>query len=100
MYVCICNAIRETELLEAASTLAGDADQLKEFAVGVEVFDRDEKYDPRLDSIVRVEAGRLRNRLDEYYNGEGAASAMRISLPRGGYSAQFEPRASAPVSST
>ena len=73
-------------------TLAGETDQLKEYSVGVEVFDRDDKYDPRLDSIVRVEAGRLRSRLDEYYNGEGAASPIRISLPKGGYSAQFEPR--------
>src|SRR5829696_5413812 len=53
-------------------TLAGETDQLKEYAVGVEVFERDGNYDPRLDSIVRVEAGRLRSRLDEYYNGEGA----------------------------
>ncbi len=70
-------------------TLAGEIDQLKEYAVGVEVFERDGNYDPRLDSIVRVEAGRLRTRLDEYYNGEGAASPLRISLPKGGYSAQF-----------
>jgi TolB-like protein len=73
-------------------TLAGETDQLKEYSVGVEVFDRDDKYDPRLDSIVRVEAGRLRSRLEEYYNGDGAASAIRISLPRGGYTAHFEPR--------
>lgn len=71
-------------------TLAGQTDQLKEYAVGVEVFDRDERYDPRLDSIVRVEAGRLRARLDEYYNGEGAGSTIRIALPKGGYSATFE----------
>ena len=81
-------------------TLAGETDQLKEYSVGVEVFDRDEKYDPRLDSIVRVEAGRLRTKLDEYYNGlptvalgaqvgDGSASPVRISLPKGGYSAQF-----------
>lgn len=73
-------------------TLAGRTDELKEYAVGIEVFDRDEKYDPRLDSIVRVEAGRLRSRLDEYYNGEGAAAPVRITLPRGGYVAHFEPR--------
>jgi TolB-like protein len=71
-------------------TLAGETDQLKEYAVGIEVFERDEKYDPRLDSIVRVEAGRLRTKLDEYYNGEGAASPIRIALPRGGYVARFE----------
>lgn len=73
-------------------TLAGETDQLKEYSVGIEVFDRDDKYDPRLDSIVRVEAGRLRSRLDEYYNGEGAASPIRIALPKGGYSASFERR--------
>ena len=73
-------------------TVAGEADQLKEYAVGIEVFDRDDKYDPRLDSIVRVEAGRLRGRLDEYYNGDGRSAAWRITLPRGGYVAQFEAR--------
>ncbi len=70
-------------------TLAGETSQLKEYAVGVEVFERDESYDPRLDSIVRVEAGRLRTRLDEYYNGDGAASPIRITLPKGGYSVEF-----------
>lgn len=74
-------------------TLADQADQLKEYAVGVEVFDRDANYDPRLDSIVRVEAGRLRARLDEYYNGAGANSVVRITLPRGGYVVQIETRA-------
>jgi adenylate cyclase len=78
-------------------TLAGETDQLKEYAVGVEVFERDEKYDPRLDSIVRVEAGRLRSKLDEYYNGNGTGSPIRITLPRGGYAAHFQPRVDAPV---
>lgn len=88
------NAGRMSRLLRYVvdQTLAGDADQLKEYSVGMEVFDRGAQYDPRLDSIVRVEAGRLRSRLDEYYNGEGAGSAIRISLPRGGYAARFEPR--------
>ena len=88
------NAGRLSRLLRyvVERTLAGEADQLKEYAVGVEVFDRDDQYDPRLDSIVRVEAGRLRSRLDEYYNGDGAHDEVRIVLPRGGYSAQFERR--------
>jgi TolB-like protein len=85
-------AARISKLLRhvVEKTLAGESDQLKEYAVGVEVFERDETYDPRLDSIVRVEAGRLRSKLDEYYNGDGATSDVRISLPRGGYSATFE----------
>jgi len=70
-------------------TLAGETDQLKEYAVGIEVFERDDKYDPRLDSIVRVEAGRLRTKLDEYYNADGSSSPLRIALPRGGYAAVF-----------
>ena len=78
-------------------TLAGETDQLKEYAVGIEVFERDEKYDPRLDSIVRVEAGRLRTRLDEYYNAQGSSAAIRIGLPRGGYAAVFT-RVEAPPS--
>jgi TolB-like protein len=88
------NAGRLSRLLRYVvdKTLANEPDQLKEYSVGVEVFERDEKYDPRLDSIVRVEAGRLRSRLDEYYNGEGAAAPVRITLPRGGYVARFEER--------
>jgi adenylate cyclase len=78
-------------------TLAGEGDRLKEYAVGVEAFDRDEKYDPRIDSIVRVEAGRLRTKIDEYYSSEGAADAVQISLPRGGYVPKFDRRTAAPV---
>src|SRR5262245_7224182 len=86
------SAGRQSRLLRYVvdKTLAGETDQLKEYSVGVEVFERGEQYDPRIDSIVRVEAGRLRSRLDEYYNGDGASSPMRITLPRGGYAAHFD----------
>jgi TolB-like protein len=89
------NAGRLSRLLRHVTekTLAGDADQLKEYSVGVEVFDRDASYDPRLDSIVRVEAGRLRSRLDDYYANGGVTHEIRIELPRGGYVAQFKRRA-------
>lgn len=89
---------RQSRLLRhiVERTLAGEADQLKEYSVGMEVFDRDDKYDPRVDSIVRVEAGRLRSRLEEYYNGDGAADEVRITLPRGAYVAQFSPRFTPP----
>ena len=66
-------------------TLAGEAGQLKEYVVGVEVFDRPADYDPRLDSIVRVEARRLRAKLAEYYDGDGRADPVRFRLPKGGY---------------
>ena len=97
------NAGRHSRLLRYVTekTLSGEADQLKEYAVGVDVFDRDASYDPRVDSIVRVEAGRLRARLDEYYGSDGAASDVRIALPKGGYVPQFTfagPRDSGPQS--
>jgi adenylate cyclase len=73
-------------------TLAGEGDQLKEYVLGTEVFDRATSYDPRLDSIVRVEVRRLRSRLEEYYRGPGCADPVAITIPRGSYVPMFEPR--------
>jgi hypothetical protein len=67
------------------SKLSGDQDRIKEYVIGREVFDRDSRYDPRIDPIVRVEARRLRARLAEYYEGPGRGDAIRIELPKGGY---------------
>ena len=66
-------------------TLAGQADQLKEYLIGVEVFDRKPSYDPRVDPIVRVEARRLRAKLKAYYDGDGSADAVLIEFVSGGY---------------
>jgi TolB-like protein len=80
-------------------TLEGEGDQLKEYRLGVEVFDRDASYDPRLDSIVRVEARRLRSRLAEYYQDAGAADPVFIRYERGSYTPQFllrEPPSTSP----
>jgi TolB-like protein len=74
-------------------TLAGEGDQLKEFVIGVDVFDRGDEYDPRIDSIVRVEAGRLRNKLEQYYSCAGDEDPVRISVPRGSYVPEFGWRA-------
>ena len=73
-------------------TLAGEGEQLKEYVLGTEVFDRPVTYDPRIDSIVRVEARRLRTRLAEYYHGAGVADAVVITIPRGSYVPVFESR--------
>ena len=78
-------------------SLAGEGGELKEYAIGISVFDRDEQYDPRIDSIVRVEAGRLRTKIDEHYNGAGAADSVLIRIPRGTYAPSFERRQSAPA---
>jgi TolB-like protein len=77
--------------------LAGESDQLKEYVVGVAVFGRSDDYDPRLDSIVRVEARRLRTKLDEYYAGDGRNDSIVIRMPRGSYVPTFEHRRLEPV---
>lgn len=71
-------------------TLAGEPDRLKESVLGVEVFQRPADYDPRTDPIVRVEARRLRGRLEEYYAAAGKDERVRIDLPKGGYVPVFE----------
>jgi TolB-like protein len=77
----------------AERSLAGESDRLKEYVIGVEVFDRDTTYDPRIDSIVRVEAGRLRTKLEQYYLGVGRDDEIVIRLRKGSYAATFESRA-------
>jgi hypothetical protein len=68
---------------------AGEARQIKEYSVGVEVFHRGPSFDQNADSIVRVEANRLRKRLAEYYAGEGASHRLHIAIPVGQYVPQF-----------
>jgi serine/threonine-protein kinase len=60
--------------------LAGDTDKLNEFVLGFEVFNKSESFDPRIDSIVRVEARRLRERLKKYYEEEGAGDTVVVTL--------------------
>jgi adenylate cyclase len=72
-------------------TLEGDAGQLKEYSVGLDVFNRGPSFDPNTDTIVRVHARRLRKRLAEYYAGEGSADPILIELPKGHYSVACSP---------
>ncbi len=71
--------------------LAGRSSQIKEYAIGVAVYRKDSGYDPRLDATVRVEAAKLRSRLERYYEDYAPASRLRISVPKGGYVPRFEP---------
>ena len=75
--------------LEAA---AGRGDQLKEYVIGVQVFGKEDSFDPRTDPIVRVQARRLRTRLVQYYREEGVNDDIVIDLPKGGYAPVFKRR--------
>jgi hypothetical protein len=66
---------------------------LKEYQIATELFGRSSEFDPQLDSVVRVQAGRLRTKLGEYYASEGAQDTVGVDLPRGSYLLTFHPRA-------
>jgi Tol biopolymer transport system component len=70
--------------------LEGQHDVLKESYIGTTVFDREPSYDPKVDPIVRVEARRLRSKLESYYQNEGHADPVIIRVPKGGYLPVFE----------
>lgn len=65
--------------------MEGKSGEIKEALVGVEVFDRPADYDPRIDPIVRVEARRLRQKIEQYYAAEGTRDPVRIEYSKGGY---------------
>lgn len=70
-------------------TLAGEPGALKEYTLGMDVFGRGEAFDPKIDSIVRVQARKLRARLKEYYAGEGLQEQIRIEYHKGSYVPRF-----------
>jgi Tol biopolymer transport system component len=65
--------------------IEGKSDRVKEYTIGAEVLERGGAFDPQTDPIVRVQAGRLRSKLLQYYETEGDHDPVRIELPRGGY---------------
>ena len=64
---------------------------LKEYQIATEVFGRPSDFDPQLDSLVRVQAGRLRSKIAEYYSSEGAHDPILVELPKGTYALAFHP---------
>jgi adenylate cyclase len=83
--------------------LAGEAAEIKEYEIAVNVYGRRADHSTRVDPIVRVEAARLRSKLLEYYASEGRLEEFRIELPKGAYVPEFvaagvsEPAADPPV---
>lgn len=80
----------------ADKSLSGEADQLKEYTVGLDVFQKPASYDPRQESVVRMHMARLRQKLAEYYRTEGADDPIIVDLPKGAFKVTFEPRPAVP----
>lgn len=67
----------------AEKSMSGEADELKEYIVAIEGLGRPATYDPRHNSAVRIQVGRLRQKLTDYYRGEGLEDAVLIEIPKG-----------------
>lgn len=72
-----------------SETLAGRSDSLKEYTIGVQALKKDADFNPQIDSIVRIHAGRLRRALKEYYYELGQNDPIIIDIPKGSYTPLF-----------
>jgi hypothetical protein len=85
-------ALRRLLKFLADRALCGEADQLKEYTIGLDVFDKPGDYDPRKDATVRLHVSRLRQKLADYYRTEGQNDPILVSLPKGHFKLVWEPR--------
>ena len=87
------NAVTLQQLLQflTARVFEGGADGLKEYTIGVEAFGRPQDFDPKTDTIVRVQIHRLRQKLTEYYEADGSRDPILVEIPKGHYLPTFEP---------
>ena len=76
----------------ADKTLSGEADGLKEYTVAIDALQKPSTYDPKHESTVRIQVSRLRNKLGEYYRGEGKDDPVIVELPKGRFKLTFEVR--------
>jgi hypothetical protein len=74
-------------------TIEGRSNCLKEYTVALSVLNKPHDFNPQLNGIVRIHAGRLRKALVTYYSSEGAGDEVQISIPKGNYIPQFNIRA-------
>jgi hypothetical protein len=81
----------------ADKAFSGEADQLKEYTIGVDAFGKPPTYDPRQDAIVRLQVGRLRQKLGEYYRTEGKDDPVVLDLPKGRFKLKWEVRPTVPA---
>ena len=80
----------------ADKSLSGEADELKEYTLGLDAFGKPPSYDPRQESVVRMHVARLRQKLADYYRLEGVNDPILVDLPKGGFKVTFLPRPPAP----
>ena len=80
------------QFLTARALEGGSGESLKEYTIGVEAFGRPQDFDPKTDTIVRVQIHRLRQKLREYYESDGEHDPILVEIPKGHYLPRFEER--------
>ena len=87
-----CDRLKRFLSFIVLEAIAGRRNELKEYVIGVQVFGKEDSFDPRTDPIVRVQARRLRAKLVRYYRDEGPVDEVIVELPKGGYAPTFKRR--------
>jgi hypothetical protein len=95
-----CSALQRLLQYLVARAITDPYGEIKEYTIGVEVFDRGQNYDPQNDTIVRVQIHRLRQKVKEYYESEGISDPIFIEVPKGHYIPTFESRSAALIKSS
>ncbi len=85
-------ALRRLLRFLAEKSLSGEAEQLKEYTIGIDALGKPATYDPRQDSVVRIQVSRLRQKLAEYYRDEGRDDPIVLDLPKGRFKLSWEER--------
>jgi hypothetical protein len=89
--------LRRLLIFLSEKAIAGEADNLKEYVVAIDGLGKSSTYDPQHNSAVRIQMGRLRQRLAEYYRSEGKNDPMIVDLPKGRFRLTFEERSNSPI---
>ena len=84
-----CDTLRQILKFLVERSVAERADEIKEYTIATEVLGRSSDFSSKVDNIVRVQAARLRKKLAEYYNGEGAQDPVHIFIARGHYYPEY-----------
>jgi TolB-like protein/Tfp pilus assembly protein PilF len=87
-----CDRLKRFLSFVVLEAIAGRRSGLKEYVIGVQVFGKEDSFDPRTDPIVRVQARRLRAKLVRYYRDEGPSDELMVELSKGGYAPAFKRR--------
>jgi hypothetical protein len=87
-----CDALRRLLRFLADKSVDGEADELKEYTVAIEGLGKPSSYDPRKNSTARIQVGRLRQKLADYYRTEGQSDPVVIDVPKGRFKLKFEHR--------